>query len=114
MNYPARLFRDLLSTWHIDCASHRVDSLAAELAAQAARAEAAVCLGLMQKDAIANVFGLTYLLDGYGLILRQRYRQQGDGVFVFLERKASAAEEFAGGFVTEVYAESLPEFAQAA
>ena len=75
MNYPARLFRDLLSTWHNDCASHRVDSLAAELAARAGRADAAVCLGLIQKEAIASLFGLTYLLDSYGLVLRQRYRQ---------------------------------------
>lgn len=111
MNHPARIFRDLLSIWHYDCAAERVDSLAAELAAWAARVDT-ICLGLLEKDAIAKVYGLTYLLDGYGFILRQRYRQKGDAVFVYLDRKQDTVSEFAGSYVTEL--EGLPEFAQAA
>ena len=36
MNYPACVFRDLSSAWHLDAASENVDILAAELAAQIA------------------------------------------------------------------------------
>jgi hypothetical protein len=106
MNYPAQLFRNLLSTWHHDASNHHVEGLAAELAATVARAKAALCLGLMHKEAIPSLFGLTFLLDGYGLVLRQRYRQQGDGVFVFVEAKKAYLSEYAGTFVTEYQ----PEF----
>lgn len=95
MNYPARLFRDLLSAWHVDASGERVEHLAADLAAAAASAPSSLCLGLMEPDAVRSVFGLVYLLDGYGLILRQRYREQKDGIFIFLDRKAEAKSEFA-------------------
>jgi hypothetical protein len=93
MNHPAHVFRDLLGSWHRDSADERVDVLAAELAACVAATPGALCLGLLRKDAVPKLFGL---LDGYGLLLRQRYRQQGDGVFVFAERKAEVASEFTG------------------
>lgn len=96
MNHPAHVFRDLLGSWHRDSADERVDVLAAELAACVAAAPGALCLGLLRKDAVPKLFGLIFLLDGYGLLLRQRYRQQGDGVFVFAERKAEVTSEFTG------------------
>ena len=115
MNTPARLFRDLLSTWQRDASSERVDCLAAELAAQAARTPSSLCLGIMESDSIKSLFGLIYLLDGYGLILRQRYREQRDGVFIFLDRKREPVSEFTGGLVHELEDMSpLPEFAKAA
>jgi len=104
MNYPARIFRDLTSTWHQDAANERVDRLAAELAAQMADKKGSLCLGLVQKEAIATFHGLVFLLDSFGLMLRQRYREQGDGVFVFLDRKEGVESEFAGAVVHERFA----------
>lgn len=100
-NPAARVFRNLLGSWHRDAADERVDVLAAELAACVAAARGPLCLGLLRKDVVPRLFGLTFLLDGYGLLLRQRYRQQGDGVFVFLERKHGCQHEYAGATVRE-------------
>jgi hypothetical protein len=99
VNHAAATFRTLLSAWHQDAADERVDALAAELAAAVAPSPAPLCLGLIHKEVVPRLFGLVFLLDGYGLLLRQRYRQQGDGVFVFLERRPEAAHEFAGATV---------------
>jgi hypothetical protein len=101
MNEVAGNFRNLFSSWHEDAAGERVAALAAELAANVAAASAPVCVGLYRKDIVPRLFGLVFLLDGYGLTLRQRYRQQGDGVFVFLEHRAEAAHELAGARVRE-------------
>lgn len=104
MNYPARIFRDLTSTWHMDAASERVDRLAAELAACIADKKGSMCLGLVQKEALSSFHGLVFLLDSFGLMLRQRYREHGDGVFVFLDRKEGCESEFAGNVVVERFA----------
>lgn len=114
MNYPARVFRDLLSTWHFDAVSERIESLAAELASQVVSAQSSVCLGLMEKEALPKLFGLTYLLDGYGLILRQRYREKGDGIYVFADLKQESISEFAGNTVTEHLEPAQFDFARAA
>ncbi|MCA9836356.1 MAG: hypothetical protein KC422_05555 [Trueperaceae bacterium] len=114
MNYPARVFRDLLSTWHFDVTSDRIESLAAELTSQVAASQSSLCLGLLEKEALPKLFGLTFLLDGYGLILRQRYREQGDGIFVFADIKQESQSEFNGNSVFERLLEPAYEFPQAA
>ena len=112
MNYPASVFRSLLSSWHRDAASERVDSLSAELAACVADARGSLCLGLVEKETLPRLYGLVYLLDSFGVVLRQRYREQGDAVYVFLDRKAEAVSEFAGTVVNERFAEvALPRAA---
>ena len=100
MNYPAHVFRDLMSTWQVDAAGDRVDVLAAELSACLSERSTA-CLGLVEKETVSKLHGLVFLLDGYDLVLRQRYREQGDGVFVFVDRKEAALSEFAGTSVRE-------------
>ena len=114
MNYPARVFRDLFCTWHHDVTSDRVESLAAELLSEVVKAKTSLCLALLEKEALPKLFGLTYLLDSYGLILRQRYRKQGDAIFVFVDQKQEAKSVFAGNTVIEKLAEPEFEFAQAA
>ena len=103
MNYPARLFRDLLSTWHQSAESSKVDMLAAELTSCIAREAHALCIGLVQKDSLAKLHGLMYLLDSYGLVVLPRYRKQGDSIFVFLDRKSDSVSEYADSTVTEHY-----------
>ena len=99
MNYPARIFRDLSSVWQRDAASERVESLAAELAARVA-AQGTLCLGLIRAEAVPKHYGLVYLLDGYGILLRKRHRKEG-GVLVFAEVKQETTSEFAGAVVFE-------------
>ena len=117
MNYPARIFRDLSSTWQQDAASERIDILAAELTACVAAGET-LCLGLIQADAAPKFFGLVYLLDTYGVLLRKRHRKEG-GVLVFAEVKQDVESEFVGAVVFERTLERLQtlpheEFAHAA
>ncbi len=99
MNYPARVFRDLSSTWQQDAASERIDILAAELTACVA-AGGTLCLGLIRAEAVPKFFGLVYLLDGYGILLRKRHRSEG-GVLVFAEVKQAVESEFVGAAVYE-------------
>ena len=99
MNYPARIFRDLSSVWQRDAASERVERLAAELVACVA-AQGTLCLGLIRAEAVSKHYGLVYLLDSYGILLRKRYRKEG-GVLVFAEVKQAPASEFAGAVVFE-------------
>ena len=99
MNYPARVFRDLSSTWQRDAASERVDLLAAELTSCVA-AEGPLCLGLIRAEAVPKFFGLVYLLDSCGVLLRKRHRKEG-GVLVFAEAKREVMSEFAGAVVYE-------------
>ena len=108
-NVPARLFRELQTVWHLDATHHRIDVLASELAAQVGRAPAPLCLGLIRKEAIPRVFGLVFLLDGFGLTLRQRYRDDRASAYLFLERKGEVPSEYAGATVREVGRESAPE-----
>ena len=109
-NHPARVFRDLTSSFQQDAGGERVDALAAELASCVAAARGSLCLGLVYKETVPKLYGLVFLLDGYGLLLRQRYREQGDGVFVFLDRKGDVASEFAGSVVVErVVERGVPE-----
>jgi hypothetical protein len=117
-NQAAKTFRNLLFTWQQDAASSQIDALAAELTAQVAK-DGSSCVGLMQVSSIPKLFGLIYFLDGYGLLLRQRYRDQRDGVFVYIDRKQEATSEFAGSVVSErtqtpEATPVWPEFAQAA
>lgn len=101
MNYPAAIFRTLNGAWHLDSADQRVDSLAAELAACVATSRGPLCLGLIHNEVVPSFFGLVYLLDHYGLVLRKRRRQDGRGVFVFIERKREVASEYVGATVSE-------------
>lgn len=111
-NQPARVFRHLTSSFQQDAAAERVDVLAAELASCVADAQGSLCLGLVHKETVPKLYGLVFLLDGYGLVLRQRYREQGDGVFVFLDRKGDARSEFADSTVHERFADvALPRAA---
>ena len=111
-NHPARVFRDLTSSFQQDAAGERVDILAAELASCVAEARGSLCLGLIHKETVPKLYGLVFLLDGYGLVLRQRYREQGDGVFVFLDRKGDVRSEFADSVVHERFADvALPRAA---
>lgn len=98
-NEAARLFRTLSHAFNRDAADHRVDALAADLAALVARSEAPLCLGLLRKEAVPRYYGLVFVLDAYGLVLRQRYRADGASAFVYVERKRAAASEFAGTVV---------------
>lgn len=115
-NSTAQVFRNLFSTWQQDAASPKVDALAAELTAHIAK-DGSVCVGLMQVSSIPKLFGLIYFLDGYGLLLRQRYRDQRDGIFVYVDRKNEAVSEFAGSVVKErvpMQEHVWPELARAA
>ncbi|CAN5878692.1 hypothetical protein BH24DEI2_BH24DEI2_16920 [soil metagenome] len=106
------MFRDLTSSFQQDAAGERVDVLAAELASCVADAPGSLCLGLVHKETVPKLYGLVFLLNGYGLVLRQRYREQGDGVLVFLDRKGDAVSEFAGSVVVERFADvALPRAA---
>ena len=104
MNHPACVFRDLSSAWQRDAANERVDILAAELTACVA-AQGTLCLGLIHAEAVPRFFGLVYLLDSYGILLRKRHREEG-GVLVFAEVKQDVASEFAGAVVFERTLES--------
>jgi len=121
MNHPASLFRALSSAWQFDAASAAVDTLAAELCARVAAQRHTVCLGLIRKEAVSKFYGLVYLLNGYGLVLRKRHRKGGDGVFVYAELKGPSPSEFAGAVVLEHRPQAvqeelaaLPAFAEAA
>ena len=86
-----QIFRALLSAWHDDAASERVDMLVCELVSAAASGPPR-CVSLVKKETLPRLFGLVFVLDSYGIILRQRYREQGDGVYVFVERKQNISE----------------------
>ena len=101
---PSRIFRDLVSTWNQDATNERVDMLASELTAQVAAAGHTLCLGLIKQDAVPRFYGFVFLLDTFGLVLRKRYRQAGDAVFVFVEVKQTTASEYAGATVRMVSA----------
>jgi hypothetical protein len=117
MNHPALLFRALSSAWQHDAASPQVDLLAADLAAAVGRSAHPLCVGLVRNEAIPKLYGLVYLLDGYGVTLRQRYRD-GGGAFVYAERRGDIPSEFAGAVVLErrlaVLSAPTPAFAEAA
>lgn len=99
MNHPVSTFRALSSAFQHDAAGSEVDLLAADLAARVGSSRHPLCVGLVHKDAVRKFYGLVYLLDGYGLTLRQRHREGGEGVFVYAERKEAAPSEFAGAVV---------------
>lgn len=115
MNYPVSTFRALSSAFHHDAASAEVDVLAADLAARVGSSRYPLCVGLVRKDAVRKFYGLVYLLDGYGVTLRQRHREGGEGVFVYAERQERAQFEFEGAVVSERRTpERAPVYAQAA
>lgn len=99
MNHPVSTFRALSSAFQHDAASAEVDALAADLAARVGSSPHPLCLGLVRKEAVRKFYGLVYLLDGYGLTLRQRHREGGEGVFVYAERKSEVPSEFVGAVV---------------
>lgn len=114
MNHPARLLSQMLSTWHQDTTAPHLEALAAELTTEAVNTKGSLCVGLFKKDFQPRLFGLAYFLDSYGLIMRQRFRKQGDGFFVFIDLKPESKEsEFKGNTVTEQKLEPLAEFVQA-
>lgn len=96
LNKPSTLFKQMLSNWHFDVISEQTDDSIFNFVAEMANHKDSVCVGLMEKAAIPRLYGLTFILDGYGLILRQRYREQGDGVFVFVDHKTDELSEFDG------------------
>jgi len=99
MNHPVSTFRALSSAFQHDAASAEVDILAADLSARVGSSAHPLCLGLIRKEAVRKFYGLVYLLDGYGLTLRQRHREGGEGVFIYAERKPEVPSEFAGAVV---------------
>ncbi len=99
MNHPVSTFRALSSAFQQDAAGAQVETLAADLAARVGSSRHPLCVGLIRKEAVRKFYGLVYLLDGYGLTLRQRHREGGEGVFVYAERKEAAPSEFAGAVV---------------
>lgn len=101
MNHPVSTFRALSSAFQHDAASPQVETLAAELAARVGASDHPLCVGLIARDAVRKFYGLVYLLDGYGLTLRQRQRAGGEGVFVYAERNAAPPCEFEGAVVNE-------------
>jgi len=109
MNYPVSTFRALSSAFQQDAASTEVDMLAADLAARVGSSRHPLCVGLVHKDAVRKFYGLVYLLDGYGLTLRQRHREGGEGVFVYAERKETVLSEFAGAVVHSHHETSAQE-----
>lgn len=109
MNHPVPLFRALSSAWQHDAVAAEVDTLAAELSARVGASRYPLCLGLIRKEAVSTFYGLVYLLDGYGVTLRQRYRKGGDGVFFYAELKAPAPSDYAGAIVLEHRVTRLPE-----
>ncbi len=115
MNYPVSTFRALSSAFHHDAASPEVDVLAADLAAWVGSSRYPLCIGLVRKDAVRKFYGLVYLLNGYGVTLRQRHREGGEGVFVYAERQEYALSEFEGAAVNERRTpDYAPVYAQAA
>lgn len=102
MNHPARTFQDFMSAWHQGAGDEGIDVLAAEFAAQVAASGGLACVGLVRSEAVRRLFGPACFLDGYGLILRQRYSQDRRVAFVFAEVQAPrTASEYAGAVVTE-------------
>jgi hypothetical protein len=101
MNQPASTFRTLDQAFQRDAASSHVDALAAELASEVGASRGPLLLALLRKEAVPRTFGLVFLLDGYGLVLRHRYRRDGQSAFLFVERKQPAASAFAGSVVRE-------------
>ncbi|UCH27727.1 MAG: hypothetical protein JSV66_08835 [Trueperaceae bacterium] len=91
VNEPSYLFRQLFNTWHVDAAGPYVDELVAELADYVARAYGPLCLGLVRKAAVPRYYGLVYLLDAFGMVLRKRYRKDGESVLIFVEAKKREA-----------------------
>lgn len=101
MNQPASIFRTLDQAFQRDAASHEVDALAADLAAHVGASSGPLLLALVRKEAVPRTFGLVFVLDGYGLVLRHRYRRDGLSAFLFVERKPEAASAFEGTVVRE-------------
>lgn len=116
MNHPVSTFRALSSAFQYDAVSDEVERLAADFAAQVGSSRHALCVGLVRKEAVRKFYGLVYLLDGYGLTLRQRQREGGEGVFVYAERKLEAISEFEDAIVSErrITTDFVPDYAQAA
>ncbi len=84
-NTPALLFAQLVSAWHADASSERVDQLAADLAARVASSGGLACVGLVRSDTVRRFFGLACFLDRYDLAIRQRYVKDRRCAFVFAE-----------------------------
>lgn len=116
MNHPVSTFRALSSAFQYNAASDEVERLAADFAAQVGSSSHALCVSLVHKEAVRKFYGLVYLLDGYGLTLRQRQREGGEGVFVYAERKADAVSEFEDAVVSErrITTDFVPDYARAA
>lgn len=99
MNRAARTFEQLEQLFHVDASSPQVEVLAADLAAQAAHGRRLI--DIRPKTSVCKLYGLVFLLDGYGLILSQKYRKHDDQVYVWLELKRNNVSEFAGAVVVE-------------
>lgn len=108
MNQPARIFHLLMAAWHQDAGHEAIDVLAADVAAAVGASGGLACVGLVRSDAVRRLFGLACFLDGYGLILRQRYIKDRTFAFVYVEVQTSKPEsEYAGAVVTEVATEHI-------
>lgn len=99
-NKGSLIFRQLYSEWQRNAASPQIDALASDLQAEVV-VSGSTCVGLMSTNSIPKLFGLIYFLDGHSLVLRQRYRELRDGVFIYVDLKSEVKSEFEGNLVVE-------------
>ncbi len=100
-NTPAVLFHHLVTTWHHDVTSDRVDQLAADLAAHTAAGGGLALVGLVRSDAVRRLFNLACYLNTYGLTLRQRYIRDRSYAFVYAEIEQPQPSPYVGAVVIE-------------
>ncbi len=75
-------FQVLSAAWQQDAASHHVEILAANLAANLA-VTGRSCIGLVKLEAVRQLYGLACFLATFGITLQWRYRTSKDAVFLF-------------------------------
>lgn len=86
MNKAAQHFRQLLAAWNND-QGPQADEAAAGLAQEVYSAGHPLCVGLFKTELLPRLLGVNYyLLSGHKIWLTQRYRQRGDGIYIFIDK----------------------------